>query len=183
MKFWIQSLISFMETKGEIFLGLNLWHFSNIFKNMSQSLIVQGFDRLSPVNIMRGGRSSWFGVIGTLMVVVLCLIFYVPAVIGYFQGNFKQYMYSHRPQYSGNFYSTDDYKLAVVFRNIQTGQLYNNHTYLLSALDALVQYQSPDNYYSAPLQACNETYFANDINGIVLDDCLIIPEFIEYIVG
>jgi hypothetical protein len=51
---------------------------------MSDPGVMESIDRVSATNLMTGKKSSWIGLIGTIMIVALCLGFFVPPVISYF---------------------------------------------------------------------------------------------------
>lgn len=109
--------------------------------------------------------------------------FYVPAAISYFKGNYYQSMYDTNINFAHTFYSKEDFKLAIVFRNKQSGTVYN-HTFLLDNLKALIYSANHTNvlYYES-LMTCNRQYFLNDINGELLEDCLLIPDYVQYDAG
>jgi hypothetical protein len=100
---------------------------------MASDSVLEIFDRVSEKVPLNGRKSSWVGFIGTLALLALCLWFYVPAVMSYFSGNYYQSMYETDTNFAHTFFSRDDYKLAIVFKNKQDGSVYN-HSSLLSNL-------------------------------------------------
>jgi hypothetical protein len=55
---------------------------------MAHSNLILILDRLSVSSAMRGSTSTVCGVLGAIMVLVLCMVFYIPAAIDFFNGNF-----------------------------------------------------------------------------------------------
>jgi len=45
---------------------------------MAYSAFIEVLDRLSIKHVMRGSTASYFGVIGTALIFVICLIIYIP---------------------------------------------------------------------------------------------------------
>jgi hypothetical protein len=76
-------------------------------------------------------------------------------------------------------YSRDDYKLAIAVRSKHDGSLYN-HALILSSYQAYLYYDNISAIYQEPLQICDPQYFAKDINGLVLEDCLMVPDYVQY---
>lgn len=116
------------------------------------------------------------------MLVALCLALYVPPTVSYFKGNYYQSLYSRKYNSSVNFYSTDDFKIAVVFKDKITG-IPIDHSSLLSLLNVFVTSKNIDGYYSENMLSCNISYFAGDIYGVPFTDCLVIPDYIQYTTG
>ena len=88
--------------------------------------MMQFLDRLSVTNLVTGKKASWIGLLGTLIVVGLCVAIYLPAVESYLKGNYYQSQYSTYKNQTGFIYSKDDIKMAIVIRNKLTGTVYNH---------------------------------------------------------
>jgi hypothetical protein len=55
---------------------------------MAYSAFLEMVDRLSIKSTMRGSTATICGLIGTLTVFMLCLVFYIPPTMLYFKGNY-----------------------------------------------------------------------------------------------
>jgi hypothetical protein len=55
---------------------------------MAYSAFIEIFDRLSVKSIFRGSTATWFGIVGTLTVFILCMAIYIPPTAAYFKGNY-----------------------------------------------------------------------------------------------
>lgn len=107
---------------------------------MSSYSILLNLDAVSQ-SPLKGKRTSWFGCIGSIALLVLCLVIYIPAIKSYFSGNFYQSMYQTNSNFSMPFYSKDDFKLAIAIRSKQNGSLYN-HAHILSTYQAFLYYDN-----------------------------------------
>ena len=57
---------------------------------MGYSAVIKMVDRLSVTSVLRGSTSSWCGVLGTLALLVVCLVIYTPAIVSYLDGNYYE---------------------------------------------------------------------------------------------
>lgn len=104
---------------------------------MSFPGVLENIDRVSMSNLMTGKKSSWIGLVGTVMIVALCLGFFIPPVISYFEGNYYQSQYLTFANQTGMAYSKDDFKMAIVIKNKFTGSVYD-HSQIMNVLTAMV---------------------------------------------
>ena len=147
-------------------------------KLMSTYSILSSLDAISEPPL-RGKRSSVWGCLGSFLLMAVCLWIYIPACLSYLSGNFYQSMFVSTFNTPQSFFSRDDYKLAIAIRNKQNGSLYSHET-ILKNLNAYLMYDNGTSFLKEPLTLCDPLYFAKDINGVVLEDCLIMPDYIEY---
>ena len=63
---------------------------------MPHSTKLPTLDRLSAHSVLRGSTSSPCGILGTLLVVLLCLILYAPAISDYLQGDYFESEFFHQ---------------------------------------------------------------------------------------
>jgi hypothetical protein len=124
-------------------------------------------------------RGSWAGVVGTLGLLALCLSIYIPAVVKYLSGDYHQSLYESKSSSIQTFYSLPDFKLALTLRSKATGVALN-HSKLLDSSLAFVTYKNHSVTYQEPLVLCRSDYFVKDINGLELEDCLMIPDYVQY---
>lgn len=129
-----------------------------------------------------GTRGSWAGVVGTFGLLALCLSIYTPAVLDYLSGDYHQSLYETANPSSQTFYTGQHFKMAITLRNKATG-IALNHSKLLDSSLAFVTYKNHSTIYQQPLVPCQSSYFKQDVNGPVLDDCLMIPDYVEYDTG
>ena len=88
-----------------------------LFKDlMAYSALIQILDRLSVKSVLRGSTSTVLGILGSLAVLILCLAIYIPPTIKYFQGNYFESEFWVRDLVNQNFYSNDDFKIAIQLR-------------------------------------------------------------------
>ncbi len=97
---------------------------------MPYSNFIQVLDRLSVRSVLRGSTSTVLGVLGTLAVFILCLVIYIPPTINYFQGNYFESEFWVRDLVNQNFYSNDDFKIAIQIRNKSDNSV-ANHTKII----------------------------------------------------
>lgn len=149
---------------------------------MSYSSVLQWGDGLGTGSILRGGRGSVVGLLATIGFLAVCLGVYVPAVMGFARGNFYQSEFESNARYIDRFYSGEDFKIAMVLRNRQTG-LPVDHSYLLNLLEIMVVGSNVDGSYNEPLLPCDSDYFRGDLHAPVLTDCFVLPSSIEFTAG
>lgn len=144
---------------------------------MAYGTVVEFLDRLSVRSVLRGSTASICGVIGSLVVIVLCLAIYTAPTLAYLRGDFYETEFYTSSNLQKNFYSNSDFKIALVFRNKKTG-LVANHSKIVEFAKSTFSEWMPD--YSAFYQegpvACRPDYFADVRNPITLEDCYIFPE-------
>jgi hypothetical protein len=106
--------------------------FSNIILKalMAYPRMIQALDRLSVQSVMRGSTSTLCGVLGTVAVLVLCLVFYIPAARDWLAGDYFESEFLHQAPVSGKFYSNRDFKIAVQFRSRADNSVANHSTIL-----------------------------------------------------
>ena len=57
---------------------------------MGYSTVIKTIDRLSVTSIMRGSTSSLCGILGTITLLILCLVIYTPAIVKYLDGDYYE---------------------------------------------------------------------------------------------
>lgn len=92
---------------------------------MSSFSLLSSLDGLSPPPL-KGQRSSWVGVVGSLLLITLLLWIFIPATQDYFSGNYYQSLFTTNANFTQSLYSRDDYKLALALRHKVTGAFYNH---------------------------------------------------------
>jgi len=97
---------------------------------MPYSSFIQVLDRLSVRSVLRGSTSTFLSILGTLAVFILCLAIYIPPTINYFQGNYFESEFWVRDSVNKDFYSNDDFKIAVQIRKKSDNSV-ANHTKIL----------------------------------------------------
>lgn len=84
---------------------------------MTYTAIIETLDRLSVRSVLRGSTATVAGIIGTLVLIVLCLAIYVPPTASVMDGEYFETEFYTQSIASQTFYANDDFKIAVVFRN------------------------------------------------------------------
>jgi hypothetical protein len=119
---------------------------------------------LTVKSILRGSTSTIAGIIGTLVLIVLCLVIYIPPANSILKGSFSETEFYTMAQASQSFVSNIDFKVAIAFKN-KTDNSIANHSeifqYAYSIAYELLGDMS-DEYYE-PMQLCSDdpTYFQN----------------------
>jgi hypothetical protein len=67
--------------------------------------MIQHLDRFALTNPLSGKKSSLIGLCGTLLLLGVCLAFYVPAVRSYLKGDYYQSQYMTYQNHTGYIYS------------------------------------------------------------------------------
>ncbi len=94
---------------------------------MAYDAFIELIDRLSAKSNLRGSTASYLGVIGTLLIFVICFIIYIPAAERITKGDyFETEFYNYKIQ-EKEFYTDTDLKVAIVFRNRKDNSV-ANHT-------------------------------------------------------
>jgi hypothetical protein len=55
---------------------------------MAYSALIEGLDRLTVKSVLRGSTATIIGIIGTLSVIILCLVFYIPPTSSVIKGEY-----------------------------------------------------------------------------------------------
>jgi hypothetical protein len=55
---------------------------------MAFSALIEGLDRLTVKSVLRGSTATIIGIIGTLTILTLCLIFYIPPTASILKGEY-----------------------------------------------------------------------------------------------
>jgi hypothetical protein len=92
---------------------------------MSSFSLLSSLDGLS-LPPLKGQRSSWVGVVGSLLLIALLLWIFIPAAQDYFSGSYYQSLFITNANFTQPLYSRDDYKLALTLRHKLTGALYDH---------------------------------------------------------
>ena len=127
--------------------------------------------------------SSWFGVIGSVIMVVILLVLCIPLTSSYFQGIYHQSLFISQLPISTNFYIPDTFRLAIVIydRNTRTVA---NHAALrnISTFNSFLNSITGSSFTDG-VQNCDPNYFANTINPVILKDCFMYSDkkMIEFI--
>lgn len=109
---------------------------------MAFSSFVELFDRLAATSIMRGSTATLAGFIASICLIALLLGIYVPPAISYLQGDYYQSLFmSTANSFNKKFYSDDDFKIAMVFKDRATGAVLN-HTSILEYTNAFAEYRN-----------------------------------------
>lgn len=93
---------------------------------MAYSALIEGLDRLTVKSVLRGSTATIIGIIGTLTVLVLCLAIYIPPTVSIIKGEYIETEYFNRKVTRAQFYSNDDFRFAIVFRNRLNNQIANH---------------------------------------------------------
>lgn len=120
-------------------------------------------DGLSPPPL-KGQRSSWVGVAGSLLLVALLLWIFIPAAQDYYSGEYYQSLFTTNVNFTQPLYSRDDYKIALALRHKVTGALYD-HQAVLENFRTYLFYDNLTSSYQEKLVLCEKGYFVGDING------------------
>lgn len=136
---------------------------------MAYSAFIQTLDRLSVKSVLRGSTSTVCGIIGTLAVIVLCLAIYIPPTIGYFNGNYFESEFWTYEQVNQNFYSSDDFKIAIQLRRRTDNSVANHQAILNWAYSEFVElYADYSELYVEPAAPCDSKYLMDAINPVYL---------------
>lgn len=82
---------------------------------MAFGAVIQTLDRLSVRSVLRGSTSTICGIVGTLVLLALCLGIYIPPTVGYFKGNYFESEFYTQETVDQKFYSNRDFKIAIQF--------------------------------------------------------------------
>lgn len=147
---------------------------------MAYSSIIESLDRLTVKTILRGSTSTIAGVLGTLVLFVLCLAIYIPPANSIIKGSYFESEFYTMSIPNQKFVSNRDFKVAIVFRNKTDNSIANHSeifTYAYSiAYELLGDYS--DEYYE-PMSLCSDDpdYFKG-VEGIdPPSDCFLFPEY------
>lgn len=148
---------------------------------MVNSAFIQFVDRLHVKSILRGSTASIFGIAGTLALFILCLAIYIPPAINILSGDFFETEIYHKVNPNQQFYSNEDFKIAVVFKN-KIDNSVANHTAILDFAYSHggEQYGDYSQTYQQSMEKCDPNYFADAINPVILTDCFIFPSHAKY---
>jgi hypothetical protein len=147
---------------------------------MAYSAIIQSLDRLTVRSIMRGSTATVAGVVGTLAVIVLCLAIFIPPTASILRGEYFETEFYTDSTSEQSFYSNEDFKIAVVFRN-KVDNSVANHSAILEYSYSVAYEIYPDysEVYSQPMSTCaeNPSYFDDISNAEAPPDCFLFPEY------
>ena len=148
---------------------------------MAYSALIEGLDRLTVKSVLRGSTATIIGIIGTLSVIILCLVFYIPPTSSVIKGEYIETQFHTRKFIKTQFYSNDDFKLAIVFRNRITNSIANHSQILDYGLAIASEYLGASwskNYYQlAPQCKDSPNYFTGVKDFMAPQDCFIFPQY------